>query len=64
MRDLSARLEARKIVERAKGKLMDEQDLSEADAFRAIQRAAMRARMSMRDVSNRLLEDGSLDSLG
>lgn len=64
VRDLSERLEARKIVERAKGKLMDEQDLSEADAFRAIQRAAMRARMSMRDVSNRLLEDGSLDSLG
>lgn len=62
VRDLNERLEARKVVDRAKGKLMDEQGLSEAEAFRAIQQAAMRARMTMRDVSTRLLETGSLDT--
>ncbi|MBX7161236.1 MAG: response regulator [Acidimicrobiia bacterium] len=60
VRDLNERLEARKIVDRAKGKLMDEEGMSEADAFRTIQQAAMRARMTMRDVSSRLLEDGTL----
>lgn len=62
VRDLNERLEARKVVDRAKGKLMDDQGLSEADAFRAIQQAAMRARMTMRDVSQRLLETGTLDT--
>ncbi|MFN8105144.1 MAG: response regulator [Acidimicrobiia bacterium] len=62
VRDLNERLEARKVVDRAKGKLMDEQGLSEAEAFRAIQQAAMRARMTMRDVSTRLLETGSLET--
>lgn len=61
VRDLNERLEARKVVDRAKGKLMDEQGLSEAEAFRAIQQAAMRARMTMRDVSSKLLADGTLD---
>lgn len=61
VRDLNERLEARKVVDRAKGKLMDEQGLSEAEAFRTIQQAAMRARMTMRDVSSKLLADGTLD---
>jgi len=54
VRDLNERLEARKAIDRAKGKLMDEQHLSESDAFRAIQRAAMRSRLTMREVADRI----------
>lgn len=53
-KDLSERLEARKIVERAKGILM-EGGLSESDAFRTIQRTAMQKRLSMREVAEKIL---------
>jgi response regulator NasT len=53
--DLSARLEARKVVERAKGVLMKEHGMSEPDAFRWIQRAAMNRRASMREVAEKVL---------
>ncbi len=58
-KDLEERLETRKVVERAKGKLMDELDMKENDAFRWVQRRAMDERTSMRDVAQRVL-DGSL----
>src|SRR5438552_16956615 len=48
--DLTERLEARKAIDRAKGSLMDRYKMSEADAFRFIQKAAMEGRLSMRDV--------------
>lgn len=51
---LSERLETRKVVERAKGKLM-EQGMSEPEAFRWIQRSAMDRRTSMRDVAQAVL---------
>ncbi len=54
--DLSERLEARKVVERAKSVLMARHGLSEADAFAFIQRAAMDHRTSMRSVAERVLE--------
>lgn len=54
-KDLSERLETRKVVERAKGVLMQEHGLSEHDAFRMIQRTAMERRVSMRDVAERVL---------
>jgi AmiR/NasT family two-component response regulator len=54
--DLSERLESRKTIERAKGKLMDERHLSEADAFRAIQRAAMQSRTTMKEIARRIVE--------
>ena len=38
----SEQLETRKVVDRAKGKLMDEHGLTEGDAFRFIQKTAMR----------------------
>src|SRR5918997_5483980 len=38
---LSERLEARKVIDRAKGALMDAQGLSEREAFRVIQKRAM-----------------------
>jgi two-component system, response regulator PdtaR len=58
--DLTDRLESRKVIDRAKGSLMDRYKMSEADAFRFIQKAAMEQRISMREVADRLL-DGSLD---
>lgn len=55
-KDLTERLETRKLVERAKGLVMQEHSLSEADAFRMIQRTAMEHRVSMKEVAERLLK--------
>ena len=52
---LRERLEARKIIERAKGMLMTTRSLSEPEAFRWIQRAAMDNRTSMRAVAELVL---------
>lgn len=56
---LGEQLEARKIVDRAKGVLIDQCGLSESDAFSFIQRTAMSERSRMRQVAERVL-DGSL----
>jgi response regulator NasT len=48
-------LETRKLVERAKGVLMDSQNLKEAEAFRRIQRLSMNSRKSMREVAEAIL---------
>jgi response regulator NasT len=56
---LGEQLESRKIIDRAKGILIDEVGLSEGDAFSFIQRTAMSERTRMRDVADRVL-DGSL----
>jgi two-component system, response regulator PdtaR len=56
---LGEQLESRKVIDRAKGVLMDELSMSEADAFAFIQRTAMSERTRMRDVADRIL-DGSL----
>jgi len=56
---LSDQLEARKAIDRAKGVLIDEASMSEADAFSFIQKTAMSERTRMRDVADRIL-DGSL----
>ena len=53
--DLKERLEARKLIERAKGALMTQHGLSEPEAFRWIQRAAMDNRTSMRSVAELVL---------
>jgi two-component system, response regulator PdtaR len=61
---LRERLEARKLIERAKGTLMTEHQLSEPEAFRWIQRAAMDNRTTMRAVAEVVLSgtrDGSSD---
>ena len=52
---LEEQLESRKIVDRAKGKLMDEHNMSEQDAFRFLQKTAMGSRGSMRSVSESVL---------
>jgi AmiR/NasT family two-component response regulator len=48
-------LETRKLVERAKGVLMDTQNLKEAEAFRRIQRLSMNSRKSMREIAEAIL---------
>jgi AmiR/NasT family two-component response regulator len=56
--DLRDRLEARKLIERAKGVLMTEHRMTEPEAFRWIQRAAMDNRTSMRAVAELVLSGG------
>jgi response regulator NasT len=56
---LRDRLEARKLIERAKGTLMTKHGLSEPEAFRWIQRAAMDNRTSMRAVAELVLSENA-----
>lgn len=53
--NLREMLETRKLVERAKGVLMDQQGLKEADAFRKIQKLSMNTRKSMREIAEAIL---------
>jgi response regulator NasT len=53
---LEEQLETRKIVDRAKGKLMDEFGLNEGTAFSFIQRRAMSERVTMREISQRIID--------
>jgi signal transduction protein with GAF and PtsI domain len=48
-------LESRKAIERAKGILMNEQGLSEDEAFKRIQKFAMNNRKSMREVADAIV---------
>ena len=57
--DLSERLTARKVIDRAKAHLQEALGLSEPDAFGWIQRTAMDRRMTMREVAERVLEDAA-----
>jgi AmiR/NasT family two-component response regulator len=59
--DLEERLETRKLVDRAKGILMDLHGMREADAFRFLQKAAMDGRLRMSEVARRVLE-GELEA--
>lgn len=53
--DLSERLETRKLVERAKGVLMESRGLTEQDAFRLMQKTAMKERVGMKEVAEKIL---------
>jgi response regulator NasT len=53
--DLGERLETRKQVDRAKGILMKKLKISEADAFRWIQKTAMDRRLGMREVADAVI---------
>lgn len=48
-------LETRKVVERAKGILMRQQNLSEEEAFRKIQKQSMDLRKSMREIAEAII---------
>jgi response regulator NasT len=54
--ELNERLETRKIIDRAKGVLMQALKLSEPDAFKWIQRAAMDRRVTMKEVAEAVLD--------
>ena len=53
--NLNDALESRKVVERAKGVLMDTQGLKEQEAFRKIQQLSMNTRKSMREIAQAIL---------
>jgi response regulator NasT len=53
--DLQLALETRKLVDRAKGILMDSQGLSEAEAFRKIQKMSMNTRKPMKEVAEAII---------
>ena len=52
---LSDQLETRKLVDRAKGILMDTQGLTEAAAFRRIQKMSMNTRKSMKEIAQAIV---------
>ncbi len=60
VQELQDQLEARKAVDRAKGRLMDDHGISEQEAFGFIQKTAMSERSTMLDVANRVI-DGLLE---
>jgi response regulator NasT len=59
VRSLEERLEARKTVEKAKGRLMEQEGLTEAQAFRFIQQKAMNERTSMKVLAEQILGEGA-----
>lgn len=52
---LEETLATRKLVDRAKGVLMDQEGLSEGEAYRLLQRQARESRKSMREVAHAVL---------
>jgi response regulator NasT len=60
--DLTERLETRKLVDRAKGVLQTRFGLSEPDAFRWIQKAAMDKRTTMREVAQVVIAETAASS--
>ena len=54
--ELAGKLELRKLVDRAKGRLIDAHGLSEQDAYTFIQRTAMSQRRTIGAVANDILE--------
>ncbi len=53
--DLKETLETRKVIEKAKGLLMKNHDLGEAEAFRRMQKLAMDKRKSLRQIADAIL---------
>lgn len=60
IKELREALEARKLIERAKGILMETLGISEAEAFRRIQKQSMNKRISMRQVAEAIIMTYSL----
>ena len=53
--DLKEKFETRKLIERAKGILMDQKGLSEAEAFRRIQKMSMNMRRPMKEIAQAIV---------
>ena len=60
--ELSDALETRKLVDRAKGFLMDTQALKEHEAFRKIQQLSMNTRKSMREIAQAILLTAQIEA--
>ncbi|HEX6675297.1 MAG TPA: response regulator [Actinomycetes bacterium] len=56
VQDLEAKLAARKVIERAKGKLMEQFGLTEEQAFVRMRRAAMDRQLPLAEIARRVLE--------
>jgi response regulator NasT len=54
--DLKETIENRKVIEKAKGMLMEKQRMGEADAYRTMQKMAMDKRKSLRQVADGILK--------
>jgi response regulator NasT len=59
--DLKEALETRKVVERAKGFLMEKQGLNETEAFRRIQQLSMNTRKPMKEIAQSILLAAQLE---
>lgn len=55
--NLTDRLEARKIVERAKGLLMEHEGMTEPAAFRWLQKSAMEQRLTMKVIAEQVIAE-------
>lgn len=53
--DLTETLETRKVVDRAKGVLMDTQSMTEMEAFRKIQKMSMNTRKPMKEIAEAII---------
>ncbi len=56
LKKLKRGMQDRKIIDRAKGILMQAKSISEAEAYRRIQKMSMDSRVSMKDVSRKVIE--------
>jgi response regulator NasT len=56
VQDLQGRLEARKTIDRAKGRLMDDHGLAEQDAWRFLQQSAMTNRVRIDEVAQQVVD--------
>jgi response regulator NasT len=62
--DLKEALETRKLIERAKGVLMELHGLREAEAFHRIRKASMDSRKSMKEVAEAILLTHQMEMAG
>ena len=58
--ELSGQLEARKLVERAKGILQREMNIGEQDAYRTMQRQSQQMRKSMKEIAESIILNDEL----
>jgi len=61
--DLRETIDNRKIIEKAKGILMEKNRMHESDAYRAMQKMAMDKRKSLRQVADLILKEESVEMM-
>ena len=59
VQDLEAKLAARKVIERAKGRLMEQFGLTEDQAFTRMRKAAMDRQLPLVEIARRVLESAA-----